>query len=384
MDLAVESQPLLRAQADAVRAAHEMSVAAGQLPDPTLSTAVVDLTLTGPDRFTLMDESDTQFLIGIRQAFPGGAKRALRGELGAREAERLQAEAADRRGMVRRETALAWLEAWKAIEAQAVVKAAQADALRQQQAVEIAYRSGRGQQADLIGARVSAELLADQLAGFEQAEWHARNRLRRWVGDAADRPLCPDLPVRATPDLLRLLGQLGHHPAVLARARAVAAAEGELALAKEEYKPDWSVQLGYGYRPGFADYASVNFEVGLPVFRRNRQDRGVAARSAQLSSTAALQEDFLRQIRSEIQLNVHDWERLRSRIRHYDEVILPQAAQRAEAAVAAYGGGTGSLLAILDARRSLQDARMQRLDLTLDATRHLIDLDYFALSERQS
>lgn len=377
-ELAVTAQPRLDAQRQSIRAARESAVAAAQLPDPTLVGGLTDLTITGPDRYTLSRESDTQFMLGVKQTFPGGNKRELRGARGEAEAERLGAELDEQVRMIRRETGLVWLDVWKAIEAQALVKESIGEARHQEQAVEIAYRASRATQADLFAARVAVELLNDQLANLEQQEWHARNQLRRWIGADADRLICPDLPAWPAPDLAALLAQLERHPQVAAQARAVTVAQAERDLAKADYRPDWSVQAGYGYRPEFADYASLQFEIGLPFFTRNRQDRSVAARSADVGRAENMREDVLRQNRAQITLNAADWQRLQQRFERYDRIILPQAQSRLDAALAAYGAGGSTLLALLDARRSLLDIRMQRLDLQLDAARHQVALEYFS------
>lgn len=376
--LAITAQPLLDAQRHAVRGAREAAVASGQLPDPMLVGGLTDLTITGPHRYTLRNESDTQFMLGLKQTFPGGDEPALRGARGAAEADRLAAELNEQQRLIRREAGLVWLEVWKATQAQALVKASVDEAERQVEAVDIAYRSGRATQAELLASRVSVELLHDALANLEQQEWHARNQLRRWIGTAADRLICPDLPAWTTPDEARLLAHLETHPHVAAQSGAILVARADVDLAKAEYSPDWSIQAGYGYRPDFADYASVQFEIGLPVFTRNRQDRATESRVAEMERAESLKEDWLRQHRAEIRLNVTDWQRLQERFRRYDETILPQARQRLEAAMAGYGAGGGTLTSVLDARRSLLDIRMQRLELQLDAARHQVQLEYFA------
>jgi len=380
-EIAVTGQPLLEAQRHSVRSARESAVAAGQLPDPMLVGGLTDLTVTGPDRYTLSRESDTQFTVGIKQSFPAAGKRDLRGARGNAEGDRLDAELREQQRMVRREAGVAWLDAWKAVQSQDLVKASIVEAQRQEQAVEIAYRAGRASQADLMAARVTLELLGDQLAGLQQQEWHARNQLRRWIGSDADRTLCPDLPAWPAPDQQVLLQHLEHHPHVVAQDRALQLARTDLDLAKADYRPDWSVQVGYGHRPEFADYASIQFEMALPFFTANRQDRAVEARVSDVGRAEDIKEDWLRQHRAEIQLNVADWERLRQRLERYDGTILPQAQQRLDAAIAAYGAGGASLISLLDARRSLLDIRMQRLDLQLDAARHQVALHYFTSTD---
>ena len=381
--LAQTAQPLLEAQTAAVNAARESAVAAGQLPDPVLSGGLSNLTLTGSDRFTLEKEGDTQVLVGIKQQFLGGNKRELRGARAAREADRLEAELEEQRRMIARETALAWLETWKALRAQELVQASIAQAQLQAQAAEIAFSANRASQAEVLTARVSLELLNDQLANLQQMEWHGRNQLRRWIGADAERPLEMTLPAWPAPDTEQLAAHLQNHPHVRALTAAAETAEAALELARADYKPDFSVMAGYGYRPAFADYASLTFEIGLPFFTANRQDRGVAAAASQLEQMRQMREDWLKQHRADIALNVADWRRLRERFARYDTAILPQAQQRLDSTLAAYGAGGSTLALVLDARRSLLDVRMQRLELELDAAMHQVKLAYFAGQDAQ-
>jgi outer membrane protein TolC len=375
--LALAHQPLLQAQSAAVVAARQSAIASGQLPDPVLSGGLTDLTITGSDRYTLRNESDTQFQAGIKQQFFGGDKRKLRSQRANYVADGLDAELEESRRMIAREAGMGWIDVWKALRAQSVVEASIAQAKLQEQTVMIAYTNNRASQAEVLTARVAVELLNDQLASFQQMEWHARNQLRRWIGDAAERPLQMNLPDWPTPNLDQMLTHLANHPHVQIQSAAVEVAKTSLDLAQANYSPDYSVMAGYGYRPGFADYASITFEIDLPFFTANRQDRGVAAASSQLNEADQKREDWLKQHRAEITLNVSDWNRLQERFIRYDTAILPQAQNRMEAALAAYSAGQGSLTAVLDARRSLLDIRMQRLDLEADSARHQISLAYF-------
>lgn len=376
--LALTAQPLLDAQRQSVRGAREAAVAAAALPDPILVGGLTDLTVTGADRYTVKDQDDIQFMLGIKQSFPGGNERALRGARADAEADRLAAELDEQGRMVGRQTGLAWLDVWKAVQAQTLLKSSLAEAERQAQAVDIAYRSGRSTQAELLASRVSVDLLRDDLAGLEQDERHARNQLRRWIGDAADQPLTQALPAWPAPGVDRLLAHLERHPHVTAQAGAVRVAQAQVDLARADYRPDWSIQAGYGYRPEFADFASLQFEIGLPVLTRNRQDRVTESRLADLESTQALREDWLRQHRAEIRRNAEDLQRISQRMYRYEASILPQAQQRLDAALAAYAAGSGTVTAVLDARRSLVDIRLQRLGLEVDAARLHVQLDYFA------
>jgi len=376
-DLAVAHQPLLDAQRHAVTAARESAVAASRLPDPMLVGGVSDLLLSGPGRYALDGDEATQAMLGLKQMFPGGGERRWLGKRGDAQAAQMAAELDEQTRMVRREAAMAWLEAWKAVRAQQLLGQAIAEAQRQEQATDIVYRAGRAGQADVLASRVSVELLNDQLAGMAQDEWHARNMLRRWIGADAERPLELALSKTSAPDEAALAASLARHPHLAAQGAAVEVARAEVELARAEYAPDWGIEVAYGYRPDLEDMATVQVEIGLPVFRRNRQDRQVASRHAELARAESLREDWLKQHRADIALNVADWQRLQQRFRRYDETILPQAQQQLEAALSAYGAGRGMLLAVIEARRSLLDIRMQRLELEYDAARHETQLRYF-------
>jgi outer membrane protein TolC len=175
-----------------------------------------------------------------------------------------------------------------------------------------------------------------------------------------------------------VLAHIDRHPHIAMQNRLIEEAQTELQLAKADRQPDWSVQAVYGHRPAFADYASVQLEIGLPFFTRSRQDQSIAAKAASLAQAESLKQDTLRQHVAEIELNRDDWRRLQSRFVRYDQTILPQAQLRLEAALTAYGAGTATLTQVLDARRALLDIRMQRLSLQMDAARHQTNLAYFA------
>lgn len=376
--LAIRQQPQLEAFEAEAQGARQRAIAVGQLPDPTLNVGISDLTLEGSNRFTLQSESDTQIMAGVRQSFPRAGKLRLRRERAEHEAETFDAqrEAAER--VITRETGLAWLDVWKAEESLRLTKASLVEAEHQVQALIIALSANRATQAEVLAARVAAESLRDAADGEAQSSRHYRNALARWIGEAAFNPVCPELPQDAAPDTAALLTALATHPHFLAEAKKVAVAETDVSLAHQDYRPDWAVALGYGYRPHFADYAQVQVEIPLPVFSGKRQDKQLASAVSMQAAQQARLEDALRENRAEIRMNADDWSRLQDRLKRYDNRLLPQSKARIEAALSNYGAGSGSLKDVLDARRMALDLAMQKLDLQLDSARHQVQLRYFA------
>lgn len=376
--LAVQSQPQVDALGAEAHAARQRAIAAGELPDPSLSVGITDLTIEGADRFTLHKESDTQIMAGLRQQFPRAEKRKLKREHAEREAETFDAERLATERMIARETGLAWLDVWKAEAAQQLARQSLVEAERQAKALEISYSAGRATQAEVLAARVDAESLRERIAGFAQQSRHYRNGLARWIGEAAFNPICPDLPAETAPDAAALTAALTTHPHFLAEAKKVATADNEVQMAQQDYHPDWALTVGYGHRPAFADYANVQVEIPLPFFTGNRQDKQLDAAKAMQASQQSRLEDALREHRAEIRMNAEDWQLLQERLSRYNSGLLPQSRARIDAALAAYGAGSGLLKDVLDARRMALELAMQKLDLQADSAKHQVQLHYFA------
>lgn len=378
--LAVHQQPLLEAQASAVKAAHDNAIAAAQLPDPKLTGGVTDWPIDGSDRYSLRRDNFTMVNVGIEQEFPRAERRRLRGTRGEHEADLAEQTLNASRLSIQREAAQAWLDVWRPERALELTRASLHEAELQVRAIEIAYTASRATQADVLTARVALSLLRDDVASLEDESQIARSKLSRWIGaDAALRPLSTDLPQWGSPATLpEMLARLRNHPHLNTEAKRVAIAEDEVALARQAYKPDWSAGLSYGYRPDFSDYISLNFSVDLPAFTGSRQDRNLSAKLAEQSQAEQSREDMFRQEEADLRLNWLGWQRLQTRINQFDTDILPQSQQRIDAALAAWQSGQGTLAAVLDARRMALDNHMKRLQLATDAARYRIAIQYFA------
>ncbi len=375
--LAVTAQPLLKGLAAEARAARESAVAASQLPDPRLVAGVQDLPANGPNAYSFTRDPDTQLQVGVLQEFPRAEKRRLRGQSSQREAAQLDAAQQAAQRAIRRDAALAWIDLWRYDRALSLARATQREAQTQQQAVEIAFKTGRATQAEVLAARIEAARLEDAVSGAEQDVAHGRNTLSRWIGEDAQRPVCPDLPAMPpAPTLEQVLGRARQHPRLAQASAGVAAAQTQADLAKSAYQPDWRVELGYAYRPEYPEELVLRVGMDLPLFTGKRQDRGVAAALARQQAAESGVEDAGRQLESEARLNFQDWVQLDARLRQYDKDLLPQAGARIDAALNGWRSGRGSLREVLDARRSALELRMARLLLQGDYARHYIQLTY--------
>ena len=111
---------------------------------------------------------------------------------------------------------------------------------------------------------------------------------------------------------------------------------------------------------------SLNFSRPLQWDQKNRQDRGIAAKLAQVDQIRAQREELTRERLAEIRAWLQEWHSNHARLARYEAALVPLASERTRAALAAYRGGAGPLAAVLEARRMEIDVRIERLRLEME------------------
>jgi outer membrane protein TolC len=375
---AVARSRLLDAQQSAAAASHELAVAAAQLPDPVATVGLTNVPVSGSDAFSLTRDSMTMRSVGVMQEFTRAEKRRARAERFERDADRQLAERSASVATIERETALAWLDRYYA-EAQSAVIAEQARQARTElEAAEAAYRAGRGGLAEILGARSALVTFDDRASELRRRVAAATIALARYAGDVGDRPLAarPDIDTLRF-DARTLESDMPHHPQIAALAQREEVAAAEVRVSQANRKADWSVQLMYGLRgPGYPDMVSLGVSVPLQWDRPQRQDREVAAKLAMLDQARAEREDALRAHRAEVHATLVEWNNDRERSVRYAKELVPLAAERTEATLAAYRGAKASLTDVLLARRNEIDVRMQALQLEAETARAWAQLEF--------
>lgn len=378
--LVLDGQPALLAEAASGRAFQAEAIAAGQLPDPQLIAGISQVPVEGSESLSLRDDDFTALSVGLAQEFPRAEKRELRAALMAGRAEGSAQALAGLARRLRLESGRAYLEVVAAAEGARLIEASEAEALRQRDAAGIDLVAGRNDQSQLLAATVEAAVAADRARAFRQRELTGRAVLARWIGPAAEGPVDPAVPVLPGPPALGvLLDSLSAHPDVARPATDATVAATELRLARAALKPDWRMEVRYDHRLEYPDLVTLMVGVDLPVFPADRQDRSSAAALQRLSAAGAERDDRLREATATVTAAYRQWVAGRERLGRFDESLLPPGAARVDAALASYRAGHGSLSAVLEARRSLLDTHLMRLELAIDAARQRLQLQYFEM-----
>jgi len=361
----------------AATAAREMSVVASRLPDPMLQFNLDNVPVTGSDKFSLTADFMTMRRVGIAQEFTREAKRKAGAERYRREEEKLMAERQAVVAEIQRQTAIAWLERHYAERTLAALDEQQTAVKAEINAVEGAYRAGRGTQADVIAAHVAVSELEDRRA--EQAQRIAKSKvaLARWVGDSAQASLSAPPALDTLPvDESSLPQALSNHPVLLALKKQHEMAVADANLASANKKADWTVEVSYAQRgSAYSNMVSVGVSIPLQWDQRRRQDRELAARLQMANDALAQQQEAERAHAADVQAMITDWRALQARANRYRGELLPMARARTRAVLAAFAGGKGRLADLTAARRAELDVQLRALELEAQAAQVWAQLD---------
>ena len=390
--LAQDRSRQLVAQDAAAAALREMAVSAGQRPDPTLKVGINNLPIDGPDRLSLTRDFMTMRSVGVMQEFTRSDKLKARSARFEREAEAAAAARALALANLRRDTATAWLDRHYQEQMLAVLQLQRAEASLQIDAADAAYRGGgaggaaKGAQADVFAARSAVAAIDDRIRQTESHVATAQTRLARWLGDAASQPLAAAPAMTAVRLNARDLDlQLAHHPEIAIRVKQEEMALADADIARRNQRADWSVEWMFSQRgAAYSNMVSVNLSVPLQLDPKNRQDRDLAAKLALAEQMRAQREEATREHLAETRAWLQEWQSSRDRLSLHDSTLIPLAAERTRAALAAYRGGAGPLGGVLEARRLEIDARMDRLRLEMEAAGRWARLEYLLPPDHQS
>lgn len=376
--LAEERAPQISARQHTLAAFRSVHTAAGALPDPKLIVGVDNYPISGPSQYSLDEDFMTMQKIGVMQEVPNGDKRAAVRERAEADVARTESELRVERLSVRRETALAWLNTFFLERKRALLDELVRENRIFAASVSAQLAGGRGSAADVVIPRQEAAMLADRRDDLERDTVKARAALFRWVGDPANEPLTgepPLLPLTAE----HLRHGLSGHPELAVFGPLEEAARAEVAMAQAEKKPGWSVEFDYQKRgPSFGDMVSLQFTFDLPLFAKTRQDPQIAAKVQELQRISSEREVMFRQHAEELEGLLSEQATLTRQIERLDAEWLPLAQERVELALAGYRAGRDPLTGTLDARKSLLEARLKRIELAsqraaLDARLHYLN-----------
>jgi outer membrane protein TolC len=404
------SDPWLVGNENSQEAILSASIAAGSLPDPTISISMANLPT---DTLDFGQEGMTQTKIGISQMFPAGDSLALRKRQLELQGSQFPYQRQDRRAKVRVTVGQLWLDAYKQQESIGIIHKNRALFEQLTDIAESSYSTalGKSRQQDVIRAQLELTRLDDRLTVLHQSQEVYQQRLAEWLNDyfvdeylektGQDQQLklsqfslateLPDIQLLNTqfynsasplnPETL--YKKLSLHPVLKALEQKIRASDTGIELAKQKYKPKWGLNAGYGYRNDDpmgndrADLLSVGVTFSVPLFTANRQDKEVQSARSKASAVKTEKWQLLRKLIASFETAKANLLRLNERQALYQAQLLPQMHEQAEASLTAYTNDDGDFAEVVRARIAEMDAEIDALNIDVERQKSILQLNYF-------
>ena len=394
--LAISEDPNLKGNSYRQQALKSEQYASAYWANPQLSTSIQNLPTDG---FSLDQEPMTQFKVGIKQQLPRGDVNALNYQKLAVMSRQVDTQSAARLASLKKAVSLIWLDWYYANERLALLK--QEDQLLTQlmDVTESRYSQGLGksQQSDILQVRLAQLTLEDKYTKAHQALLEARAALSEFYGAPLSSDMTPDnLALGALlygytldlSDLYRVVSDsepfslLQQHPEARGLQLQSDAQAKQVDIAREQTKPQWSVDASYGYRQDAqngasrADFVSLGVQVDLPYFTKPKQDADVAAA---VSRVNALKTDFrlkVNQLASQAQMLKVRLASLSKRKALYENGLTNEVEGLAQTLLSAYTADTANFSEVVQAHLRQIQVQDSLLAIHVEEAKTLASLIY--------
>jgi outer membrane protein TolC len=319
---AEENSPQIRAAKQAWEAAKLVPSQKSALPDPEF--VVHHVSVGSPRPFAGYTNSDFAYLgLGISQEFPYPGKRGLQSDIARRDAEIARESYEAVRRSVRAGVKETYLQLAYVFETLQTLEAEGQLLQRLQQAADVRYRSGSGNQQDLLRAQLEQTKYLAEISHHDLEAAKLQYRIKQLLN-------------RSHYDLLT--AARGQNPELAAAEHAVERQRLQVDLARKDLYPDFSIHYEWQRTDPtrFRAYYSLTFGVKVPIYKGKKQEPALAqAQNDLLRSRSALQGQGLA-LEAELGAQYATEQRTRDLLRIYREGLLPQARALADSALAAY------------------------------------------------
>lgn len=358
--LALVRHPELAVFSKDMRIVDAQKLQAGLKPNPTVDFTLEDA--PGSGDYTSFDRA--QNTLQLSQLFELGDKRATR--VRAVEAGRasVQMEYETKRLQIAASTVAAFVEVLAAQHRLAQAKETVTLAEKFAPAAQKRVDAGRASPVEVTRANVVTASAKVAVSNYEGQLAVARKRLATLWGSTKPRfsSAVGDLnQVRDLPTLATATSRLEHNPLVARGDAEIASREAKLAVEQSKRRPDLTASVGIRHFNESKDAAAVlGFSLPWPLFNRN--EGNIAEAEAQIEKARDQRIATKAQLGNALAIAYEEMTGARTNIKAYRENVLPPVEEAYKLTNEGYENGRLGYLEVLDAQRTLFDARQQQLE----------------------
>jgi outer membrane protein TolC len=357
VDEALKNNPDILASKARIEASKYRIPQSKSLPDPLLSFGYQN---EGFKRYTYGEEPNSQWMFSASQQFLFPGKRALKGEMAARDTESLEAmhELLKLRTAARvRELYYDLFLAYKNID---LLKDKRDLFVRIEDLALARYAAGKAMQQEVLMAQTEKYMLLEKEEMLKQKiqsqEAMLRAAIGREKGPSLGRPIDPVFqPFIITVDEALQMAEK-NSPEIKARTKMVEAADTKVLMARKEYYPDFNIAATYFNRSGdFVDMWSATATINIPIYFKTKQEPALMEAKASLVQTKQELEAVKLMIAAAIQDNFSMLRSSEKLMDLYKNGLIPKNSQDVDSALTGYATGRTEAIVVISRLKTLID-----------------------------
>ena len=361
---AVKNNPEIHISAARTQAAEHRIPQATSLADPMFMIGYENEGTSNPYTFNRDVNgmpADSRWMFSYSQQLPYPGKRALKGEMAARDAENLKIliNAARLNTIVRvKELYYDLSLAHTTID---LLRDKTALFSRAEDAALARYASGMAPQQEVLMAQTEKYMLLEREEMEKQKIKSLEAMLNAALGRDGGIPLGgrPEKAITVlSPNSLEELIKMSYdqNPLIKSREKMTAGAEAKVRMAKKEYYPDFTLGGAYfGRGEQFPDMWNLTATVNLPIYYKKKQEQGVLEAEASLLETKRDVEATKLMVASSLRDNHAMVKTAEKLMALYKDGLIPRAYQDFELALAGYTTGKVEAITVITRLKALID-----------------------------
>jgi outer membrane protein TolC len=338
---AEQNNPQIQAAHQGWQAAKQVPSQVSTLPDPQFN--LQQLNVGSPRPFAGYTNSDFAYIgLGVSQDFPYPGKLRLKGEMAKRDADVLQQEYESARRSILAEVKSAYFQLAYLSKTLGILES-DGELLQQvEKAADARYRSGMGNQYDLLQAQIEQTKLLREITMHHLEVAKVQAQIKQLLNRSQSSPdmkpsELPETPLLYTFEEL-LSATKAQNPEISGAEKMVERQKLQVDLARKDFYPDFNVQYMWQRTDPsqFRAYYMFTFGVRVPIYRGRKQRPELAQAEAELSRSRSESEFRSQQVAYEVRSEYETEQKITELLKIYREGLLPQARAGFQAGIAAY------------------------------------------------
>jgi len=355
-DLLVEAErnnPQIHAARHAWEAAKQTPGQVSTLPDPQF--VLQHLSVGSPRPFAGYTNSDFAYLgLGFSQDIPYPGKLRLRGEVAKKDADVSQQQYESVRRVVLTELKAAYYALAYLSKRRAILEGDRQLLQQVEQAAEARYRSGIGNQQEIIQSQLQQTKLLREVTENELERAKIEAGLKQLLNRQQSSPDLEAIELSESAmtysyDQLLSAAKTGN-PEIAGAQKTLEKQGLQVDLAKKDFYPDFNLQYMWQrtYPTQFRAYYMLTFGVRVPIYRKRKQQPELAQAEADQNRARSEYEMQSQHVAFDLRQQYLDAEKSEELLKIYREGLIPQARAELQAGLAAYQSNRLDFQALLN------------------------------------